>query len=65
MNRWKNFFNQVLNVHEICYGRQVDIHMAKALVPEHSLVKVEISTGKLKIYKFPGTDQIPAQLIKA
>jgi hypothetical protein len=26
---------------------------------------VEIATGKLKSYKFPGTNQIPAEMIKA
>jgi hypothetical protein len=39
--------------------------MAEPLVPEPSLVKVEIAIGKLKSYKSPGTDQIPAKLIKA
>jgi hypothetical protein len=34
-------------------------------VPEPSLVKVENAIGKLKSYKSPGTDQIPAKLIKA
>jgi hypothetical protein len=34
-------------------------------VPEPSLVEVKIVTGKLKSYKSPGTDQIPAELIKA
>jgi hypothetical protein len=34
-------------------------------VPEPSLVEVEIAIGKLKKYKFPGTDQIPAELNKA
>jgi hypothetical protein len=39
--------------------------MADPLVPQHSLVKVAIATGKLKRYKSPGTDQILAKLIKA
>jgi hypothetical protein len=46
LNRWKHFFNQVLNVHEIHDVRQMDIHMAEPLVPEPSLVEVEIAIGK-------------------
>jgi hypothetical protein len=34
-------------------------------MPEPTLVEVEITIGKLKSYKSPGTDQIPAELIKA
>jgi hypothetical protein len=41
------------------------IHTAEPLVPEPSLVEVEIAIGKLKSYKFPGTDHILAELIKA
>jgi hypothetical protein len=40
LNRWKNFFNQVLNVH--------GVHDLGLLVPEPSLVKVKTATGKLK-----------------
>jgi hypothetical protein len=65
LNMWKNFFNQELNVHGVHHVRQMDIHTAEPLMPEHSLVKVEIATGKLERYKSPGTDQIPAKLIKA
>jgi hypothetical protein len=65
LNRWKNSFNQVLNIHGIHDVRQMDIHTAEPLVPEPSLVEVEIAIGKLKSYKSPGTDQIPAKLIRA
>jgi hypothetical protein len=41
------------------------LHTAEPLVPERSLVYIEITIGQLKIYKSPGTDQIPAELIKA
>jgi hypothetical protein len=65
LNRWKHFFNQVLNVHRVHDVRQKDIHAAEPLVPEPSLVEVEIAVGKLKSYKSPGTDQILAELIRA
>jgi hypothetical protein len=65
LNRWKNFFNQVPNVHGVHDVRQMDIHTAEPLVPEPSLVEVEIAIRKLRSYKSPGTDQIPAELVKA
>jgi hypothetical protein len=55
----------VLNVHGVHDIRQMDIHTAEPLVPEPSLVEVEIAIGKLKSYKSPGTDNIAAELIKA
>jgi hypothetical protein len=42
----------------------MDIHWAEPLVPEPSLVKLETAIEKLRSYKSPGTDQIPAELIK-
>jgi hypothetical protein len=65
LNKWKNFFNQVLNIHGVHDIKQMDIHMAEPLVPEPSLVEEEIAIGKLKSYKSPDTDQIPDKLIKA
>jgi hypothetical protein len=41
LNRWKNFFKQVLNVHWVHDVRQMDIHTTGPLVPETSLVKME------------------------
>jgi hypothetical protein len=55
----------VLNVHGIHNVRQKNIQTAEPLVPEPSLVEVEIAIGKLKSYKSPPTDQIPTELIKA
>ena len=44
--------------------RQRDIHTVEPLVPEPSAFKVELAIEKLKRHVSPGTDQIPAQLIK-
>jgi hypothetical protein len=65
LNSWKNLFNRVLNVHWVHDVRQINIHTTEPLVPEPSLVEVEIAIGKLKSYKSPGTDNISAELIKA
>jgi hypothetical protein len=65
LNRWKNFFNQLLNVLGVHDVRQMDIHTAETLVLEPSLVKVKIAIGRLKSYKSLGTHQILAELIKA
>jgi hypothetical protein len=54
----------VLNIHGVHDVWQMDIHMAETLVPEPSLVEVEIGIRKLKSYKSLGTDKIPAKLVK-
>jgi hypothetical protein len=50
LNRWKNFFHQVLNIQEVHDVRQMDIHTTEPLMPEPSLVEVEIAIGKLLTY---------------
>jgi hypothetical protein len=47
------------------HSRQTEIHTVEPLVPEPSSTEVEIAIEKLKRYKSPGTDQIPAELIQA
>jgi hypothetical protein len=64
LNRWKSFFNKVLNIYGVHDVRQMDIHTAKPLVSHPGLVEVEIAIGNLKSNKSSGTDQIPSELIK-
>jgi hypothetical protein len=64
LNRWKNYFSQLLNVHNVSDVRQIEVHMAEPLVPSPSRLEVEIAIAKLEKYKSPGSDQIPAELIQ-
>jgi hypothetical protein len=54
----------LLNVHDVSDVRQVEIHTAEPLVPAPSHLEIEIAIAKLKKYKSPGSDQIPADLIQ-
>ena len=65
MARWRNYFSLILNVHGVSDVRQAEIQSAEPLVPEPSVSEVELAIEKLKSHKSPGTDQIPAELIKA
>jgi hypothetical protein len=65
LNRWKNYFTQLLQCIVSGMLRQIEIHTAEPLVPGSSHLEVEIATGKLKKYKTPGTDQIPEELSQA
>jgi hypothetical protein len=64
-NRWKNYFSQLLNVHNVSDVRQIEVHMAESLVLGPSHHEVEIPIAKLKKYKLPASGQIPAELIQA
>jgi hypothetical protein len=40
LNRWKNYFSQLLNVHRISDVRQIEIHTAKPFVRYPSPLEV-------------------------
>jgi hypothetical protein len=65
LNRSKNFFSQLLNLHRISDVRQIEVHTAETLVPGPSRLEVETDIAKLKKYESSGSDQLPAQHIKA
>ncbi|PNF19361.1 hypothetical protein B7P43_G06727 [Cryptotermes secundus] len=65
LNRWRNNFSQLLNVHRVSAVRQTEIHTAEPLVPDPSPFEFESAIARLKRYKSPGSDQIPAERIQA
>jgi hypothetical protein len=65
LNRWKNYFCQLLNVYGARGVRQTEIHTAEPFVPGPSASECKAAIGKLKRYKSPGVGQIPAELIQA
>jgi hypothetical protein len=65
LNRWKNYFCQLLNVHGSGGVRQTEMHTAEPFVPEPSAAEAEVAIGKLKRHISPGADQILAELIQA
>ena len=54
-----------MNIHGVNDVRHTTIHTTEPLVPELSAFEVQMATEKLKRHKSPGTDQIPAEFIKA
>jgi hypothetical protein len=63
LHRYKNYFCQLLKVHEVSDIRNTEMQTAKPLVPEPSFLMAEIAIKKLKRYKYPCTDKITAELI--
>jgi hypothetical protein len=51
LNRWKNYFSQLLNVHNVSDVRQIEVHTVEPLVPGPSRLQVEIAIAKLKSIK--------------
>ncbi|PNF18055.1 hypothetical protein B7P43_G06939, partial [Cryptotermes secundus] len=65
LNMWRNYFSQLLNVHTVSDIRQTEIDTAEPIIPDPSTFEVESAIAKLKRYKSPGSEQIPAELIQA
>jgi hypothetical protein len=65
LDRWKNYFCQLLNVHNVNDVWQIDVHTAEPLVPGPSHLEVETAIAKLKKYKSPCNGRILAELIQA
>jgi hypothetical protein len=56
LNRWKNYFCQLLNLWGVGDVRQTELHTAEPFVPEPSAAEVEVAIGKLKRYRLPGVN---------
>ena len=54
-----------MNVHGVSDVRQTEVHTAEPPVPEPSVFQVKMAIENVKRHKSPGTDQIPAEVIKA
>jgi hypothetical protein len=48
LNRWKNYFSQLLNVHGAGGVRQTEMHTAEPFVPEPSAAEVEVAVGEVE-----------------
>jgi len=64
VDRWRNYFSQLFNVHGFKDVGQTEIHTAEPPVPDPSASEVQLAIDKLKSHKSPGIDQIPAEPIK-
>jgi hypothetical protein len=53
LNKWKNYFCPLLNIHGAGGVRQTEMHTAEPFVPEPSASVFEFAIGKLKrFFKF-------------
>jgi hypothetical protein len=60
LNRWENYFSQLLNVYRASDIRQI----AEPLVLDPSPLRLKIAIAKLIKYKSPGSSQILAEMIQ-
>jgi hypothetical protein len=46
LNRWKNYFPQLLKVHNVSDVRQMEIHTTELLVPDLALLRLKLLLQK-------------------
>jgi hypothetical protein len=51
LNRWKNYFSQLSNMHNVSDVRKIEVHTTEPLVPGPSRLEVEIAIAILKKYR--------------
>jgi hypothetical protein len=56
---------ELLNGHSDSDVKQTEIHKIEPILPGPSRLEFAITIAKLKEYKSPGSDQIPAELIQS
>jgi hypothetical protein len=54
LNKWKNCFSQLLNVHNVSDVRKIEVHTSEPLIPGPCRLEVETAIAKLTNYKSPG-----------
>jgi len=54
--RWRKYFSQLFNIHEVNDVRQTQIHTPEPLVPEPNASEFELAIENLKGHKSPGID---------
>jgi hypothetical protein len=64
VNRWKSYFSQLLNVHNVSDVRQIEIDSAEPLVPGPNHLEVETAIVMLKSINLQAVIQLPAKLIQ-
>jgi hypothetical protein len=65
LNRSKNNFSQLFDVHNVGDVRQIEQHAAEPIVPGISRLKIETAIAKMKKYILSGNYQILAELFQA
>ena len=67
LNRWRNYFNNVLNINDREEGsfNENTIHTAEPFIVEPDELDIKFIIEELKSHKAPGIDGIPAELFKS